>query len=152
MTSKHTRSITLNTLAALLSVAIVGCAHLQSRPPSESKVKPDSPAQSLLPPPLAAVLPALLADAAQRSGVPQDRLRVVRAVAVTWPDGSLGCPQPGFSYTQALVPGWQVSIALPSSAAPLPPLKYHGSDRGGWLHCPAGRVSPALPSTGDPRV
>ena len=149
MTSKHTRSITLNTLASLLSVAIVGCAHSQSRPPSESKVKSDSPAQSLLPPPLAAVLPALLADAAQRSGVPQDRLRVVRAVAVTWPDGSLGCPQPGFSYTQALVPGWQVLIAVPSSAVPL---QYHGSDRGGWLHCPAGRASPALPASGDPRV
>lgn len=24
---------------------------------------------------------------------------------VLWPDGALGCPQPGFSYTQAVVPG-----------------------------------------------
>ena len=101
---------------------------------------------------LHAFMVSTLADAAQRSGVPQDRLRVVRALAVTWPDGSLGCPQPGFSYTQALVPGWQVSIALPSSAASSPALQYHGSHRGGWLHCPADRAAPALPASDDSRI
>ena len=152
MAPKHIGSIAMNALAALLCVVLAGCAHSQSMSPTDSKMKSDSPLQDMLPPAAAALLPVLLADAAQRSGVPQDRLRVVRALAVTWPDGSLGCPQPGFSYTQALVPGWQVSIALPSSAASSPALQYHGSDRGGWLHCPADRAVPALPASDDSRM
>jgi len=32
----------------------------------------------------------------------------VVAEAVTWPDGSLGCPAPGQVYTQALVPGYRI--------------------------------------------
>jgi hypothetical protein len=27
-----------------------------------------------------------------------------------WPDGSLGCPQPGMLYTQVLTPGYQVVV------------------------------------------
>lgn len=37
---------------------------------------------------------------------------VVRSTAVTWPDGSLGCPEPGKSYTQALVPGHEVIVEV----------------------------------------
>lgn len=43
------------------------------------------------------------------------RATVEVARAVTWPDGSLGCPRPGVSYTQALVPGYQVVLALDAS-------------------------------------
>ena len=113
---------------------------MNAEPPTQNVV---------MPPSVTALLPLLLADAATRSGMPLDRLRVVRASAVTWPDASLGCPHPGFSYTQALVSGWLVLIAVPSSAAPL---QYHGSDRGGWLHCPAERASPALPPSSDSRI
>jgi hypothetical protein len=95
-----------------------------------------------------ALLPQLLDDAAQRSGVARERLHVASAQTVTWPDGALGCPQPGRLYTQALVPGWRVVIAAPGAAA----LLYHGSERGGWLYCPADRATPALPGSSDPRV
>ncbi|MDH3463085.1 MAG: hypothetical protein OEM32_05605, partial [Acidimicrobiia bacterium] len=30
----------------------------------------------------------------------------------TWTDGSLGCPEPGMSYTQTLVDGWQVLLQV----------------------------------------
>lgn len=149
MASKHTRSIAFNTLASLLSVALAGCAHSQTRQPSPDTMNSRPLSEAPVPATAAVVMPQLLVDAAKRSGVPQDRLRVVRAVAVTWPDSSLGCPQPGLNYTQALVPGWQVFIAASSAAAPL---QYHGSNRGGWVHCPPGRASPALPATGDPRI
>jgi hypothetical protein len=56
------------------------------------------------------LLDAILADAAQRSGTPAESLEVVTAAAVTWNDGSLGCPEPGMFYTQALVDGYQVVI------------------------------------------
>ena len=41
-----------------------------------------------------------------------DGIEVTRAEAVTWPDGSLGCPEPGEFYTQALVEGFHVELTF----------------------------------------
>lgn len=40
---------------------------------------------------------------------PED-YEIIRAEAVIWSDGSLGCPEPGMMYTQALVEGYHVII------------------------------------------
>jgi hypothetical protein len=53
---------------------------------------------------------AVLADLATRTGGPPRSITVVRAEAVTWKDGSLGCPEPGMAYTQALVDGYHVVL------------------------------------------
>jgi hypothetical protein len=37
---------------------------------------------------------------------------VERIERVTWRDGSLGCPEPGMAYTQALVDGFRVIVAV----------------------------------------
>ena len=58
----------------------------------------------------AVVLDLVLTDAAARSGVPREQLVVVTAESRTWNDGSLGCPEPGHFYTQALVEGWQAVV------------------------------------------
>jgi hypothetical protein len=55
------------------------------------------------------VAPAI-ADLAGRLGVSPGDIEVVSAEEVTWPDGSLGCPEPGMSYTQALVNGAKVVL------------------------------------------
>jgi hypothetical protein len=85
--------------------------------PGDSVTRPSFPAVSIpiASPGVAIELPAtvldpVLADAAQRSGVPREQIVVVTAVATTWPDGSLGCRAPGQMYTQALVEGWQVVV------------------------------------------
>ncbi len=54
-----------------------------------------------------ALLAQLRADLRARRG-DDGEARLVRAESVTWPDGALGCPAPGITYTQALVPGYQV--------------------------------------------
>lgn len=58
----------------------------------------------------ATIVAAILDDAAERSGVAHEELVVSRAVAMTFSDGSLDCPEPGMAYTQALVDGYQVEI------------------------------------------
>ncbi len=54
---------------------------------------------------------AILGDLTTR-GVPTDSVALVSARTVTWNDGSLGCPKPGQSYTQAQVPGMQVVVSV----------------------------------------
>ncbi|HEX5695269.1 MAG TPA: hypothetical protein VFZ15_02730 [Acidimicrobiia bacterium] len=53
---------------------------------------------------------AARSDLAQRLGVPETEIAVTGASLVTWNDGSIGCPQPGVSYTQALVEGARVTL------------------------------------------
>jgi hypothetical protein len=50
------------------------------------------------------------ADLARRLGVDPEELEVISTEQVEWPDGSLGCPQPGMSYTQALEDGSKVVL------------------------------------------
>ena len=57
-----------------------------------------------------AILADLVADAAERAGVDPAAVEVVQAEFVTWSDGSLGCPEPGMFYTQALVDGYHVIL------------------------------------------
>lgn len=49
---------------------------------------------------------------AEQLGVDASAVELRRSVEVTWRDGSIGCPEPGFMYTQALVPGTLVELAV----------------------------------------
>jgi len=89
---------------------------------------------------LAGIVRAAREDAARRTGVAADALTLVSAEAVTWSDGSLGCPQPDVLYTQALVPGYRVRLRGPAGE-----MDYHASARGALVLCPAGRAVDPLP-------
>ena len=84
---------------------------------------------------LEATVDAALTDAAKRTGLNRADLKVLSAEAVTWSDGSLGCPRPGKMYTQALVPGYRIRVQANDEM-----LDYHASARGHFLLCPAGRA------------
>jgi hypothetical protein len=84
------------------------------------------------------IVQAMMADAQQRSGAAH--VQVVKTEAVTWRDGSLGCPEPGRMYTQALVKGWRIRIDVGSAQ-----FVYHASAAGRWLWCPPGRAKDPLP-------
>ena len=58
-----------------------------------------------------AVWTAVLADLEPRVGGPADP-EVISAEPMTWSDGALGCPEPGKSYTQALVDGYQLVLEV----------------------------------------
>ena len=89
-----------------------------------------------------ATLAAMRSDAALRAGVPAQDLQLESAQAVTWRDASLGCPHPGMSYAQVLVPGWRVRFVAAQKR-----LDYHVGRRGNWLRCPAERAQEPLPAS-----
>lgn len=91
-------------------------------------------------------LDSVLADAADRTGVGSDDLLVIRSDAVTWRDGSMGCPEPGMSYTQALVPGYWIEIQAGETV-----LDYRLNSEGSFRLCEsAGFVVPEPFHKGDP--
>ncbi|MFA9443835.1 hypothetical protein [Egicoccus sp. AB-alg6-2] len=81
-----------------------------------------------------------VADAAERTGVDEREVRVVLDEAVTWPDGSLGCPQPDQFYTQALVEGYRIVVEADGRT-----LHYHGRQGGDPAYC----AEPQDPVAGD---
>lgn len=52
-----------------------------------------------------------LKDLAQRLNLQLDQITVVSAQAVTWPDGSLGCPRPGMVYPQVQQDGMRIILS-----------------------------------------
>lgn len=58
-----------------------------------------------LQPPDREIVEAAIADLGDRTGADPEEIALVSFEHVTWSDGSLGCPEPGKMYTQALVDG-----------------------------------------------
>jgi hypothetical protein len=73
---------------------------------------------------------AVAADAARRFNVAASAVVLARAEQVTWPDGSLGCPEPGKLYTQMLVPGYRLTAKTTAGE-----LVYHADAHGNVKSC-----------------
>ena len=108
-----------------------GTAGSDSPPPSVPSAGPSTePAGgggSSLP---TSITDPIVADAATRLGVDPSAVTIVDAHDETWSDGSLGCPQPGMMYTQALVDGYQVVVEANGTQ-----LDYRGSGPGQFRIC-----------------
>jgi len=83
--------------------------------------------------------------ASTATGHPPLVFQLVSAEAVTWADGSIGCPQPGMLYPQALVPGYRVELRAPDGKL----LTFHASRRGTVVQCPEGRAQRPAPTGPD---
>jgi hypothetical protein len=122
---------TIRAATLLLMLALAACAAPggTSVPSASSSVFGETePARSFAPAPSAsvedtndgdapegipaAVWTAILADLADRLGEPVSDPEVITATPMTWNDGSLGCPEPGQGYTQALVDGYHVVLEV----------------------------------------
>jgi hypothetical protein len=78
----------------------------------------------------AEVTDPIVADAAARLNVDPAAVSIVSAEAETFSDGSLGCPEMGVMYTQALVDGYHVVVAANGTQ-----LDYRGSVPGQFRLC-----------------
>lgn len=92
---------------------------------------------------LQSMIRTALADASRRTGRPAAELKVIGAEAVIWPDGSLGCAEPGAMYTMAPVRGYQIRIEAGKVL-----LDYHASERGQLVLCPTAEGRLAAPPGG----
>lgn len=99
----------------LMMVFLVACA--EAGDPGETTVPPttmvETTEEDTVPEydsEFAPVVEASRTDLATLLGVEESSIEVAEAKRVTWRDGSLGCPQPGMMYTQALVEGSRVVL------------------------------------------
>ena len=85
-------------------------------------------------------------DLAHRLDVPLDTVVLSGARQVTWRSGALGCPEPGMTYTQALVPGSVIYLRVYDMLH-----AYHATLGAEPFYCPRERVEqPVLDEDLDP--
>jgi hypothetical protein len=85
-------------------------------------------------------------DLARRLSLDVDQIELVEVQAVVWPDGAMGCPQPGMVYTQLQQDGLLIRLRVGKVT-----YNYHsGGSRGPFLcEKPAAGDNP-LPPPGGP--
>jgi hypothetical protein len=91
-------------------------------------------------PGLNAVIPIAVTDLAERLGLPESEIEVTAAYLVSWPDASLGCPEPGMQYAQVVTDGAVIELTADATT-----YSYHmGGSRYRPFLCetPAGSIPP----------
>jgi hypothetical protein len=81
-------------------------------------------------PTLRTLVDQAVADLATRLNIDASSIVTVSAQAMSWSDGSLGCPQPGMLYTQAIVDGALIQLSVDGTS-----YSYHSGASGAPFLC-----------------
>jgi hypothetical protein len=107
--------------AIVAAVLAAGCTRPATPPATGDLVTAEVPPD---------LIEKMRTDLAQQAGISASDAKVVRAQSIVWPNGALGCEQPGQMYTQATVPGYVVELAHGGRT-----YSYHASKDGGFQRC-----------------
>jgi hypothetical protein len=123
-------------LAGFLPLLLTACMQTPSAGEAAG-AQPAAPAREVAAAPLslAEQIEFARSDLAGRLGVEPDAVTVSGARPVNWRSGALGCPEPGMSYTQALVPGALIFLRAAGEVH-----GYHASQGGKPFLCPRERA------------
>lgn len=99
---------------------------LQRVPTSEPVVPVTGEVPSVL-------LDAIITDLKAREDISAQAITIIRAESTLWPDGALGCPEPGETYTQAPVEGYWVVLESEEQE-----YDYRATDGGHFFLCEPG--------------
>lgn len=80
------------------------------------------------------------ADLARRSSIPLERISVVEAAGVVWPNSAMGCPQPGMAYLQVPTDGSRIILEADGRR-----YDYHYGGRRGLFLCEPTKALPRRP-------
>ena len=129
----------------LLAWALAGCSsmsggQIEQRADEDLRAAPSTTnatgGRQQLPP----ILEEIRIDASKRAGVPLAEVTLLTLEPVTWADGSLGCPEPGMMYTQALVRGYRIREDAAGT-----PMTYHTGATSTFVLCPPERAQEPSP-------
>jgi hypothetical protein len=138
-------------LLIIISFAFLtgSCSPMKEIPtPSEEPVtsRPEigSPTPDVTPTPDPATLQLAIRarnDLALKLGIRVDDISIASAQAVSWPDSSLGCPQPGMAYSQVVTPGYLIQLEANGKM-----YEYHAGRGNQVIYC----ENPTSPVPGTP--
>ena len=98
-----------------------------NHPSSPASNHASSPGVIGLPP---SIVDPVVAEIARVAGVPVERVTIVTAEPVTFPDAGLGCPLPGVGYPQVQVDGYRIVAEVDGRT-----YDYRGTGPGSFRRC-----------------
>lgn len=129
-------------LAVTALALLLGCAAGDTgRAPPPPRVSPS------VDPQLHAMTLRAKDDLRRRLGLsPNQTIQTISAQIVSWPNGAIGCPQPGRSYTQAIITGSRAEFRHAGAS-----YYYHGRGLQPLALCETGARAPLpkLPQPGN---
>lgn len=91
------------------------------------------------------IMEEIISDLVERSSAENNKIDIIRAEAVVWNDGSLGCSKPGEVYIQMLINGYWVVFDVEGVE-----YDYRASDSGHFKLCEGASMHPITsPDTSD---
>lgn len=109
---------------------------LESVPTASSEAK--MPEKSEMGPSIKRLVDMAVDDLAEKAGVDKEKIEVVSAKFVSWPDSSAGCPQPGMQYMQVITNGSRIVLKADDKT-----YHYHSGGNRPPFYCP--KPSPRKP-------
>ncbi len=83
-----------------------------------------------VPDPAAKLISEASQDLARRLSLDVSQITVERIEEITWPDGALGCPEPGMGYITVLIPGYRLILGAQGQT-----YDYHAAASGYFVLC-----------------
>jgi hypothetical protein len=83
------------------------------------------------------IIALVVADLSARLSLNPAQIHLVSIESVSWPDASLGCPQPGLSYAEIIVPGYRIVLGVGQHRYP-----YHTGTGNNFILCPEAGFPP----------
>ncbi len=126
-------------ILAVIVLIILGYLYVLKKLPYEStyapissKIASSSASSPVFPgtPEIESQIVELVKKQATQSAVPQSSAQIVSVTTVEWPDSSLGCPKPGFAYSQIVTPGYKVTVNVGGKQS-----EYHTDLSGNVVLC-----------------
>lgn len=103
---------------------------MPTEPPQHDDMPRDPPLLDPASPESQTLIGKAKADLAQRLSIPASQINTLEIQGVLWPDDSLGCPQPGLTYTQAPVPGYLITLESDGNE-----FEYHANLHDSVFYC-----------------
>lgn len=114
-------------------------------PVNDSQTEPEKEdtqmAQSTLAPGMETLIEEAKEDLANRLSIDKAKISLVDAREVTWPDASLGCPQPGMKYIQVPEDGALIILQTQGTS-----FEYHSGGKRGLFLCEKSFSIPEKPT------
>lgn len=76
------------------------------------------------------VVKIAITDLSTRVGVSESVVSIISVKNKTWQDSSLGCPQPGFFYSQVITPGYRIVLRANNNL-----FTYHTDENSSVIFC-----------------
>jgi hypothetical protein len=106
----------------------------QATPPARGQIITTGTPTSLpMNPATLAIVNLVKQNLSRRTGIPVDQIELVDVQSATWPDQSLGCPEPGPAHAQVQVKGTKIRLSAGGRV-----YEYHFGGNVGPVLCPIG--------------